>query len=232
MQPLYDLAENNIEKYEEFISHVDPGGNLKTALFEIADWKNATVVEAGIRTGRITAMYIKTAAFVYGFDRSPLMVCAASENLESFHQKSDLKTGRHKRLPTPPELADIFIQSWTFGYEVCEKSENVEETLEELFNNALPLVKEGGTIIIIEPMGVYNDKPAPPAPPLERMYSLLEEKYGFAKKTIRTDYAFASAVEGEKLCRLFFGDEIADQIAKRQSIHVPHWTGIWYKVKE
>ena len=89
------------------------------------------------------------------------------------------------------------------------------------------VLRPGGTAIILETLGTGNETPAPPNDGLAQFYEILENEYGFALTTLRTDYRFDSPAEGQALLRFFFGDELADRIVVEQLTILPECTGVW-----
>ena len=55
------------------------------------------------------------------------------------------------------------------------------------------------------------------------------DKNGFQSTWIRTDFRFESVEEAVRLVGFFFGEELAGQVAERQSPVVPECTGIWWR---
>ncbi|MEM9490080.1 MAG: class I SAM-dependent methyltransferase, partial [Myxococcota bacterium] len=60
-------------------------------------------------------------------------------------------------------------------------------------------------------------------------YARLEQRHGFERTTLRTDYAFASPEKAAESCRFFFGDDLATLILDNRWSRVPEWTGLWSK---
>jgi hypothetical protein len=57
-------------------------------------------------------------------------------------------------------------------------------------------------------------------------YTLLEDM-GFSSTWIRTDYQFKSVQEAAELTGFFFGEELADRVAREKLVILPECTGIW-----
>jgi hypothetical protein len=90
------------------------------------------------------------------------------------------------------------------------------------------VLRPGGTVIILETLGTGCESPHPPSDALAAYYALLEEEHGFSATWIRTDYRFASLSEAEDLTRFFFGDGLADRVAREGLVTLPECTGIWW----
>lgn len=88
------------------------------------------------------------------------------------------------------------------------------------------VLKPGGTIIIVETLGTGTETPTAP-PFLADYYKLLEQRYGFSHRWIRTDYQFASVAEARESTEFFFGNGLAGLIDEKWRI-VPECAGIWW----
>ena len=93
----------------------------------------------------------------------------------------------------------------------------------------LRVVRPGGTAVCIETLGTGYETPTPPSPVLAEYYAWLEGERGFTRTWCRTDYLFESLEEAVELARPFFGDELAERIAREKLVAVPECTGIWWK---
>jgi len=96
----------------------------------------------------------------------------------------------------------------------------------------LRLLRPGGAAVIIETMGTGSRTPAPPNAQLAAYYAWLESERGFRYKWIRTDYHFESVDEGVELFRFFFGDGLAELVAREGNVVVSECTGVWWRMSE
>ena len=90
-------------------------------------------------------------------------------------------------------------------------------------------VKPGGALMIMETLTTGSLTPAPPTDALAEYYAWLEDEWGFARQTIRTDYQFASVDEAVARTEFFFGSELAAKIRQQGLARLPEWTGVWSK---
>jgi hypothetical protein len=77
----------------------------------------------------------------------------------------------------------------------------------------------------------FEAKPVQHNHPLDTLTTYcawLEKEHGFASTWIRTDYRFESLSEAQEATQFFFGDELADQIARENWVILPECTGLWW----
>ncbi|MFW5690037.1 MAG: class I SAM-dependent methyltransferase [Spirochaetota bacterium] len=156
-----------------------------------------------------------------------------------------LAVAEHRSLPVADGTADIVVEGWAFGHAITDAAEGalreqeqgardaavasaITTTTNELIAEARRVLRPGGSMIIIETLGTNVGSPRAPLPSLARFYRELEERYGFTRVTIRTDYRFNSAEEAAERCGFFFGSEMGRAVAASGSATVPEFTGIWW----
>jgi ubiquinone/menaquinone biosynthesis C-methylase UbiE len=229
MPEMYEVYDAYSANYDELVNHEDCDKNLKNALLSICDWENKSIFEAGIGTGRVTAIYANLVKRIIAADRSIHMITAAKENLDQYLDKIEFVVKDNLSLKEIAIKADIFIEGWAFGHSVCDIPDSVEKIADVLVKQAFSLVKPEGKIIFIETLGTGNEEPKAPVAPLEKFYNLLENKYGFVQKVIRTDYLFETVNEASRILGFFFGEKMGKLVGEKGSNRVPECTGIWIK---
>ncbi len=240
MPDMYEIYDHHASRYHELVQREDADGDLRKAVFEIVNWRNTRVVEAGVGTGRVTSWYVKYITSALLLDRSEDMIDTARTHLSPFLHRltfricenTDLE--RMKRQVIHPDVdntgADIFVEGWSFGHTVLDAEDQpggIDERCDQLVHSSAALVRNGGTMIFLETLGTNVDEPGPPVPGLARFYERLETSYGFTRHEIRSDYVFDSVEQAADLCGFFFGTDMAESVRSRGSERVPEWTGMW-----
>ena len=133
----------------------------------------------------------------------------------------------HRSIPVADRAADLAISGWSICYTVVWHTENWQNELGKALGEMRRVLRPGGTAVIIETLGTGHETPNPPAE-LVDYYAYLG-RAGFESTAIRTDYRFESVAEAEQLARFFFGDGLADRVAREQITVLPECTGIWWK---
>lgn len=240
MPEMYEIYDHHAREYDELVNAEDHEGNLLPALLEVAVWDGADVVEAGTGTGRVTALFAERAARIVCFDRSSHMLEAAQKNLTNYAGRITFAEGNNMELPLQvvtdafggstdtPALADILVEGWAYGHAVMDSGKPAA-TCRRLINSSRRLLKEHGTIIIMETLGTAVDAAGAPHPLLEAFYLELEDAYGFSRREIQTDYRFTSLEEAERVMGFFFGDSMAAEVRRRGTPIIPEWTGLWWR---
>ncbi len=228
MPDMMDIYQRYAEQYDELIQAEDYQGNLKAALEEIVPWRQASVIEAGAGTGRVTALYIEAAREVMCLDTSLHMLERARRRLASYLEKVSFSIADNINLPRLDRKFDIFIEGWSFGHSITQHEDAVAETVQTLLSGARRNLRAGGTIIIMETLGTCTARPQSPHPALDQFYTLLKTQYHFREKIIQTDYRFSTAGDAQRILGFFFGDEMKERVCAHGGCIIPEWTGIWY----
>ena len=134
----------------------------------------------------------------------------------------------NRNLAVSDRIADVSVAGWTFGHFTSWHAETWRDEIGQALAQMKRVLRPGGTALILETLGTGLEKPHPPTDALAAYYALLEEEHGFSSTWIRTDYRFKSLSEAEELTRFFFGDELADRVAREGLIILPECTGIWW----
>lgn len=229
MPEMYEIYDAFSVNYDELVKHEDCDKVFRNTLLSICDWKGKTVFEAGVGTGRVTAIYAGATNKIIAVDRSSHMISVAKKNLAQYLDKIEFAVKDNLSLSEFSVKADIFIEGWAFGHTVCDKPDSVERITEMLVKQATDLIKPCGKIIFVETLGTGNEEPKVSRKPLERFYKLLEDKYGFSRKAIRTDYLFETLDDALRILGFFFGEEMSKLVKERGNKRVPECTGIWVK---
>jgi ubiquinone/menaquinone biosynthesis C-methylase UbiE len=228
MPELEDIYAGKADQYDLLVSREDYEGNILRSLAEIRPLDGIDVVEFGAGTGRLTTMLAPLARSIQAFDASQHMLDVAIAKLE----RSGLDNWRaaladHRAIPAGDQVADLAISGWSICYTVVWHTENWRVELGKALAEMRRVLRPGGTAVIIETLGTGHETPHPPAE-LVDYYAYLEQA-GFHSTAIRTDYRFRSAEEAEALVRFFFGDTLADQVAREQTTVLPECTGVWWQ---
>jgi len=229
-QQIYSQRET-ARLYEQLVAREDHHGNLFAALVEIAGLDGQHVVDMGAGTGRMTRTVGVMARHVYAFDQSPAMLDVAAETLSlTGLQNWSLAVAPNHALPLVAACADTTIEGWSFGHTVGWNLNAWVEPMNAMLAEMQRVTKQGGTMILIEAMGTGVKTPAPPNASLAALYDFWETQHGFQRRTVRTDYQFASVDEAVELTGFFFRDSgIAAQVREKNWDIVPECTGIWWK---
>ena len=226
---MYEIYDSYADDYDRLVRYEDYKENLKKFLLKEIDWKDKIVFEAGIGTGRITEMYIHLAKQVIGADRAEHMLEKAERNLHSFPQKIQFVKMENDKLVFERDDFDIFIEGWSFGHTYLDDPKKTRFWLNRLFERLKITMKSGGTVIFIETLGTCVDAPGDSIEVLNQFYSMIENDFGFLRKTLQTDYKFTDLDDTEIITGFFFGDEMAQKVRKLGSPIVKEYTGIWIK---
>lgn len=241
MPDMYEIYDHHAARYHELVQHEDADGELRKAVYEIVNWRNTRVVEAGVGTGRVTGWYVKYITSALLLDRSEDMIDQARISLSPFLHRLTFRIcenndlDRMKKQVMHPDVdnvgADIFIEGWSFGHTILDAEAapggGIEQRCDQLVHAAASLIRNGGTLIFLETLGTNVEKPEAPVAGLAQFYTQLETAYGFTRREIPTDYVFDSVEQAAELCGFFFGEDMAADIRARGSERVREWTGMW-----
>lgn len=223
-----EVYQSHAEEYDALVRCEDRDGNLLRALRALVALEGAEVVECGAGTGRVTALLAPHVQSIRAFDLAAPMLEVARRKLDAAGiGNCTLAVADNASLPVESGSADLSIAGWTYGHQTSWAERGWRAPIEAAIAEMLRVLKPGGTAVVIETLGTGHETPFVPPVELGRYYAWLEGELGFERRWIRTDYEFASAAEGERLVRFFFGDARARAFAERGGTVLPECTGIW-----
>ena len=224
---MYEIYRSHRAEYDRLVAAEDHARHLPESLQSLVDWRDKTVLEGGVGTGRVTELYAEQARRVFGFDREAHMLAAARSRLDRFADKLELRVADNLSLPRLPEKADLFIEGWSWGHSIVDGPGPVAAIAATLFENVRKNLVADGSVILIETLGTNCTMPVPPHPRLEEFYRLLEDRYGLQKAALATNYQFPSPREAADTLGFFFGESMQQAILSANSCSIPEWTGLW-----
>lgn len=224
------IYERFADEYDRMVAAEDCEGNLLPALAAIAPLEGASVLEVGAGTGRITRQIVGAAARVIAVDRAQAMLDVARRHLTATGRSNwELHCADAAQLPVPSGFADVAIAGWVFGHFRYWLPDGWRGSISGALGEMERALRPGGALIIIETLGTGLDEARPPSPELAEYYAWLEGERGFSRRAIRTDYAFADAPAAAAAMGFFFGDDLAEEIRRRDWARVPEHTGLWWR---
>ena len=223
MPSMREIYDAHADRYDELVPREDRDGSLGRWLDgHIPD--DASVLELGAGTGRVTRLYAGRARRALLCDRSSHMLERARSNLAAYRDRLEFRVADIRDAGSTGGRYDVILEGWALGHCALEESGRLEDFLRATLSAFHSLSAPGGRIILIETLGTNVDRPAAPGERLGRFYGLLEGEHGFRREVIRTDYEFASAEEARRILGFFFGPEMEGRISDKV---VPEFTGIW-----
>jgi ubiquinone/menaquinone biosynthesis C-methylase UbiE len=223
-----EIYRTQAGKYDLLVSREDYKKNIFPALNQVRPLDGLDVIEFGAGTGRLTCMMAPVVKTILAFDASQHMLDIAIAKLKAALQNWTVAVADNRNLPVGDRIADVSISGWSFGYFTSWYAETCRDEIGQALAQMKRVLRPGGTAIILETLGTGWEKPHPPTDALTAYYAFLEEEHGFSSTWIRTDYRFESLSEAEELTRFFFGDELADRVAREGLVILPECTGIWW----
>jgi len=224
-----EIYNKQARKYDLLVSCEDYQKNILRALNQVRPLRGLDVVEFGAGTGRLTAMMTPIVKSILAFDASQHMLGVATAKLEKAGlQNWTVVVADNRNLSVGDQIADVAIAGWSLCYFTAWQAKTWRDEIGQALAQMKRVLRPGGTAIILETLGTGQEEPHPPTDRLAAYYSFLEGEHGFSSTWIRTDYCFASLSEAEELIRFFFGDELADRVAREGLVILPECTGIWW----
>lgn len=214
-------------KYQRLIAREDFTGNLLSIIQEIVPQNGLDVVDLGSGTGRLASLLGPTSRRIFAFDQSIHMLSVAASIFEKVLGEDWLAAAAdHRAIPLPSHSADLILSGWSFCYLVVWEEKDWQSALLEGLKEVQRVLREGGTLLLIETLGTGVKDPQPPED-LVPYFNFLEELH-FERTWIRTDYKFQDQEEARELVDFFFGEEMLSKISLDLEPILPECTGIWW----
>jgi ubiquinone/menaquinone biosynthesis C-methylase UbiE len=226
-QRIYD---ERAEAYDALVAHEDHARNLIAALREIRPLEGLDVVETGAGTGRVTRLVAPFARSVRAFDRSAHMLDVARQRLaEDGARNVQVAVASHASLPVDDGSADLALEGWAFGHAVGWNPSGWVAEVEAHVHELSRTLRPGGTLVLIETQGTGVEAPFAGGHALEPFHHHLVTALGFAHRTVRTDYVFASLDEAVERAGFFFGEGMVARLRARGTATLPECTGVYWR---
>jgi len=222
------IYQSDGDRYETLIAREDYQGNILRAIEEILKVDGLDILDLGAGTGRLTLLLVSRAKSIRSFDASAEMLRVCRERLAASGLSNwQVDVADHRQLPVTDQSADLVVSGWSVSYLAVWNQENGTAELDKWLAEMKRVLRSGGTILLFESLGTGNETPIR----LEHVESTYQwmDSHGFENKWIRTDYKFESVEEAAELAGFFFGEEMADQIRKKESVILPECTGVWWR---
>jgi ubiquinone/menaquinone biosynthesis C-methylase UbiE len=223
-----EIYRQHAAEYDRLVNAEDCDHQLLPAIEKIVSLRNATVMEVGAGTGRVSRLLVQRNVRLVAVDQAAAMLSIAQQHLGNYHDNL-LAQADGCQLPVKSGWADLAIAGWVFGHLRYWLPDNWQESIGQALDEMQRTLKPDGTIIIIETLGSGSTEPTPPSEYLAEYYQWLETVHGFKRESLRTDYQFASVDEAAEVTGFFFGDDFAARVRRESWARVPECTGLWWK---
>lgn len=225
------IYQHYAAEYDLLRSRMDYENNLLKVINELVDVAGCTVVELAAGTGRLTQLVAPRASTVYAFDSSESMLAFARQKFSELgFSNIHFDEAINQALPIPEKIADVVIEGWSLGYVANEARENWKLAIDQVIEEMERVCKPGGTLLIFGTLGTGAHNPKPPNSTLAALYAYLESEKNFEMAPwFKTDYAFESVEEAERLSSFFWSANFGQLIRERQMKVVPECTAVWHK---
>jgi len=217
----------NYRLYDSLISHHDYQNRILPTINQITSINEKIIADVGCGTGRLTSLFINDARKVYLCDASEKMLEGARERLKDIPSfKYEINLSNTFNLPYANNSFDILIEGWSLSLCIREIS-----LWDKLIEELLRVLKNDGTMIIIETLGYGIESPNCTNIYLNSFYSYLVNSKRFNFKWIRTDYEYKDEIQAILYSNAFFDYEVVEKLLIEPKKIVPECTGFWWFTK-
>jgi len=224
------IYQSAAKDYHQLISAEDPEENLLKALERLAGpLRKKRTLDLGTGTGRIPLLIANQTASFTGLDLHAHMLAENQVQRNRVDGTWQLVQGDMQQLPFVNASFDLVTAGWAIGHFTNWYAPDWKDPIQAVLNEMHRVVSPGGTLIIMEIMGLGVSYPVPPSQPLADYYTWLEKIWDFQAEVIPFDLVFKSSREAVEKLAFFFGDQIVNQIRRDHLSRISEWAGIWYK---
>ncbi len=232
MQDYQNIYRHHPDRYQELVAHEDADGNLAPALDAVHGLAGADVLEVGAGTGRITRLLLREGVRrVLATDAESAMLEQAERSLGEHGNRIRFEVADARSLPAPNGSVDLAVAGWVFGHFRHWMPDDWRRSVGAALDEMERVTRRGGHLVVIETLGTGSEEPNPPNPALAEYYAWLETERGLSRRSIRTDYRFASVEDAARITGFFFGDDFATRVREERWTTVPECTGLWFRTR-
>jgi ubiquinone/menaquinone biosynthesis C-methylase UbiE len=229
MEHYINIYSNHADIYHRMIAAEDVEGNLIPAMERISYLKGKRILDLGSGSGRIPLLLHTAAAQMMALDLHLGMLREQQRQRQQFNGSWGLLQGDLRMIPFPENWFDIVTAGWAIGHFQGWFAGDWQTQVDRALREMQRVVAPGGALIIIETLTTGSTTPAPPTARLAEYYLHLENKWGFVRQEISTDYVFQDLEEAAELAGFFFGEALAEKVVENNWVRLPEWTGVWGK---
>jgi ubiquinone/menaquinone biosynthesis C-methylase UbiE len=220
------IYQERADEYDVLISAEDAAGALVRELERRAPFDGRHVVDVGAGTGRIARLVASAASGIVLVERAAPMLEVARRRLDAMGVVYAAHLADARAMPLSNASADLAIAGWVFGHFRLWMPDGWRDEVEAAIGEMRRVVRAGGKLVIVETLGTGHVEPRRNAA-LDEYFALLEERWGFTRSWIRTDYSFSSVDEAARVCGSFFGEALAERIRQNAWATVPECTAVF-----
>jgi len=232
MDHYQQIYSRRAAEYQRMIAAEDVDGNLLATLREITPLQGKCILDLGSGTGRLPVLISagnEKPGQMVGLDLQAAMLRENLRQRQAHAGTWSLLLADMRRLPLAASWADVVIAGWAVGHLTGWYPASWQAEIGQVLAEMQRMLKPGGCLIILETLGTGSLTPGPPVQSLAALYSWLEGKQGFNRRTIRTDYQFVSVEQAVQNTEFFFGAGLAERIRQHKWARLPEWTGVWFR---
>ena len=220
------IYQERADEYDVLISAEDADGALVRELERRAPFDDRRLVDVGAGTGRIARLVAGRASEITLVERAAPMLAVARRKLDAMGAAYVAHVADARAMPLGDASADLAIAGWVFGHFRLWMPDGWRDEVGSAVGEMLRVVGPGGKVVIVETLGTGHVEPRRNEA-LDEYFALLEERWGFVRSWIRTDYTFSSADEAARVCGSFFGEAMAAKIRQNAWATVPECTAVF-----
>ena len=228
MEHFKKIYTSKASEYARLEKSEDVYNNLSKALEGIISFSDKKILDIGSGTGRIARLFHSHAKHIIAIDLYIAMLRQNKVIRKEHNGRWSIFQADMINLPIVHHWADITIAGWAIGHLRSWFKNAWQTRINQVVQQMNLATSNGGHIFIIETLGTGSLEPAPPTDELRSYYLWLEDKMGFRRKVIRTDYNFDTIESAVQVMDFFFGIDLANRIKENRWHRVPEWTGIWW----
>ncbi len=215
--------------YHRMIAAEDVDGHLLRALRQVAPLRGQRLLDLGTGTGRLPLLLAGEAGQIVGLDLHRAMLRENAEQRQRAGGAWPLVQADMRALPIAAGTADVVMAGWAIGHLRGWHPDDWQAQIGQVLSEMERVVAPGGCLVILETLTTGRREPAAPTPELAEYYAWLETEWGYTRRAISTDYAFADADQAAAATEFFFGPELSEAIRRNDWARLPEWTGLWSK---